>query len=1178
MANEPTTTQGPTDDPERRRRFEAALGAYFEAIDAGQTPDRHELLARHPDLASELAEFFTEQDRFHRLVAPLRPEATGAGESPASGETQAQPSPETRDSSLPARPNGDGIDLPRGTKVRYFGDYELIGELGRGGMGVVYRARQVSLNRPVALKMIKAGVLADGDELRRFQNEAEAVALLDHTGIVPIYEVGEHNGQRYFSMKLVLGSSLAERLPAFRDESRAAAALLAEVAEAVHHAHMRGILHRDLKPANILVDEAGHPHVTDFGLARKVEGDSELTASGAILGTPSYMAPEQASGKRSSITTATDVYGLGAVFYATLTGRAPFAGDSVMDTLQMVRERPPEPPRKLNARVPRDLEVICLKCLEKDPRRRYSSAQALADDLRAWLDSRPIAARPMGPLTRGWLWCRRHPAIAGLSAALALVTLAGVVAAGTQWRAAVRNAGIARRNAEDAQWNARQARENEQEALRRGESLARSNRRLRLAGYDSLIQLAQREWELGNTARVREVLRELEPAAGQDDLRGFEWYYLRHQCDAAALTLHLPPLLAEPRARLMRIDISPDGTRLLAVTQGRLFAWEIPGSRAVSLLKDAARSIIDARFSPDGKWLAALAIDLPPQQYATLGPMAASTAFLEIWDLAEGKRLRAIELSRAMSGWVAIRPNGRQVAVHLVDVRDSRYHSTVVLLDPSDGRKQRQPYSGRPSGAGLAEFLAYSRDGTLLAAPGEQGKAALYDPESGVIKGTIDLGEDIVRECDFSVDGSRLAFADDSGRIMIWSVPRGSLIQSLRTADRYASGVRFSPDGRHLASLGNANIKIWDARTGEYRFLIRGASECLAYSSDGGRIATVGDQNTIRLWDAHRELGALVHKCAKGGYGVTFSPDGLLVATSTGVLLDAATGIPVRTFSPRPGEAWREIVFHPEPSPVRLIASSFKPVAGSRSAPGELVLLDVATGREVRHSGAIPAPIFLCFSPDWRWLAARHFTTDDVNSGAVTVFDATTWNPVFTVPDQGYIGYFCAFGPDSGRLAVSREDHVAVLEVPSGRELRRIGAFGGSAGTVVWSPDGRWIAAAPEPNDQGSWPAGRVIHLFDAETGSEAHAIPTTAGESIRALAFSPDGRRLASAGVEQRIRIWDTESGLELLTLSGHEHVVWGLSFSPDGRRLASFSNDKTVRIWDASPLPSGADSPPAR
>ncbi len=325
--------------------------------------------------------------------------------------------------------DGDRRDpIAPGTAVRYFGDYEVRGEIGRGGMGVVYEARQVSLNRPVALKMIKAGLLADDAELQRFQNEAEAVALLDHPGIVPVYEVGEHDGQRYFSMKLVEGGNLADRLAAFKDHPRDAAALLAHAAKAVHHAHMRGILHRDLKPANILVDAEGHPHVTDFGLAKRVEGGAEMTATGAVMGTPAYMSPEQAGGRRGSVTTASDVYGLGAILYAMLAGKAPFGGESVMDTLDAVRTRPPESPRKLNPQVPRDLETICLKCLEKDPRRRYASADELAADLTNWLESRPIAARRVGPAERAALWCKKRPAIASLGAATLLAVVGGTVA------------------------------------------------------------------------------------------------------------------------------------------------------------------------------------------------------------------------------------------------------------------------------------------------------------------------------------------------------------------------------------------------------------------------------------------------------------------------------------------------------------------------------------------------------------------------------------------------------------------------------------------------------------------------------------------------------------------------------------------------------------------------------
>src|SRR5262245_37391598 len=349
------------------------------------------------------------------------------------------PDPTAANSIRPAGgPNGDDSPPEPGTLVRYFGDYELIQELGRGGMGVVYKARQLSLDRPVALKMLKSDALATDEELRRFQNEAEAVALLDHPHIVPILEVGEHDRRRYFTMKLIGGSSLDQKLADYAAAPKAVARLVATAAEAVHHAHQRGILHRDLKPANILLDEQGETHVSDFGLAKRIEGDSELTVSGAILGTPAYMAPEQASGRRGAVTTASDVYGLGAVLYALLTGRAPFRGDSVAETLQQVRERPPEPPSQLNPRTPRDLEVICLKCLEKDPARRYASALALSEDLSCFLAGEPIRARPATLRERVVKWVRRRPAIAGLSAAVVVIGILGLSGILWQWREAVR--------------------------------------------------------------------------------------------------------------------------------------------------------------------------------------------------------------------------------------------------------------------------------------------------------------------------------------------------------------------------------------------------------------------------------------------------------------------------------------------------------------------------------------------------------------------------------------------------------------------------------------------------------------------------------------------------------------------------------------------------------------------
>ena len=393
--------------------LEADSEALFELLhhellireEMGERPDPREYACAFPDLATRLKL----QIEVHQALslddaAPLEPD-----------ETSGQAAP---DGLLPSLPG-----------------YKVLGEIGRGGMGVVYRVRQLKPSRTIALKMILDGRFASEQDLLRFQNETEAIAALDHPNIVPIFEVGQHDRLHYFTMKLLTGGNLAEAQPRLADDPRAVALLLVKIAGAVHHAHQRGVLHRDLKPANILHDE-GHPHVTDFGLAKSVRAHAGLTRIGSVLGSPGYMAPEQAMGDLAKVTTATDVYGLGAILYSLFTGRAPFDGMSAHETIYRLCNDLPEPPTSLNRVVPRPLEVICLKCLEKDPARRFSSAAAVADDLKRWQAGEPIMARPVPTPVRAWLWVRRHPSQAVLAGALLCTLIAGFAGIFSLWRQA----------------------------------------------------------------------------------------------------------------------------------------------------------------------------------------------------------------------------------------------------------------------------------------------------------------------------------------------------------------------------------------------------------------------------------------------------------------------------------------------------------------------------------------------------------------------------------------------------------------------------------------------------------------------------------------------------------------------------------------------------------------------
>ncbi|HEY7157780.1 MAG TPA: serine/threonine-protein kinase, partial [Gemmataceae bacterium] len=586
-------------------RFESVLAEILQAEEEGRTIDVQRYCESFPDLTERLREYFRDREHFARVAPVLAPTPA-----PQAAEQRADPEAETTPhySSPPASSAGA---LPKLNS--HFAGYEIEAELGRGGMGIVYRARQLKPERRVALKIIRMDRLESlpvaerRQWLERFQREAQLVASLDQPDhIVTLYEVGEQAGQSYFTMRLVTGGTLAQRLKQINgpDETAAEqrvhqqrdhARLLATVARAVHYAHQRGILHRDLKPANILLDEQGRPLVSDFGLARRVDQSGSLVACG-IEGTAEYMSPEQAAAAPGAATTAADVYGLGAILYECLTGRPPFKGNNDVETLLLVLHQDVTPPRRLNRRLDRDLETICLKCLQKEPNRRYASASALADDLDNWLAGRTINARQANTIERAWRWCRRNPWLAGAAATVAATVLIAFVLiyqALQDTRQSARDADVARNEAVQlanekgtlAEEKSRLADEKGRLAVEKENEATRANTeasQAKLRAYFLSMMLSRREWLTGNVAAAEKLLDEC-PAS----LRHWEWGYLKQLCNADLLTLegHASAVCA--------VAFEPSGRRLASAgMDGTLVLWDLATGKKLETLRGHTGSVL----------------------------------------------------------------------------------------------------------------------------------------------------------------------------------------------------------------------------------------------------------------------------------------------------------------------------------------------------------------------------------------------------------------------------------------------------------------------------------------------------------------------------------------------------------------------------------------------------------
>jgi WD40 repeat protein/serine/threonine protein kinase len=1020
---------------------------------------------------------------------------------------------------------------PRDQGLGRFDDYELLEEVARGGMGIVYRARQVSLNRTVALKMILTGQFASEMEVKRFQAEAGAAAQLDHPNIVPIYDVGELNGHHFFSMRFIEGGTLTARMadPKSRLPSRAAAALLVKVCRAVHFAHQRGILHRDLKPGNILLDSAGEPHVSDFGLAKWMEGANQVTLSGTVLGSPSYIAPEQASGKPSQVTIAADVYSLGAILYEMLTGRPPFHADTPLATLRQVVEQEPKRPSTINLQADLDLETICLKCLDKEPQRRYPSAQALGEDLARWVRHEPIQARPISTAERLLKWSRRNPKVMLLLLLLIIVFLAGV-------------GGILTANVRLATANRAKDRANVQ--------LAKHLRDLQWQKIDDLIATGKRANAL---AYLSSFLRQ-DP---NDRIAATRVVSTLSGCNFGLLAV--PPLFHG--APVNSVDISADGQHAItAADDGSVRVWHSESGRLTAALghplkatqglftADEALVLTTCNDGQSRLWNwreNKIVFEFPKAPDASFGGIMSpdrqhvvlleSDNSMRLWNLALRQPIGSALRLPARVRWADFSPDSQRVAVASAD-------GTLGVW----ALNTATPHFPAVKVPGDVVRVRFSPDGKLVAVTWG-GTLALCDSSNGtVIKELKPHGGQLL-QVEFSPDGKRVICMAYHRPPTIWNVESGQVIGQPIAAELSAPFC-LSPDGTRIATrAGSGVMRLWDAFSGlplSEPFEHEGPVTALKFTPDGRLLVSASQDGTARIWRPQTMVPTgLVLKTTDTQPTACFSRDGHFVYR--------ASGYSAEIFEIKTGQTVGKPMAH-EAEIYRMVLSPDGKKLATASWDGTARIWDAKSGEPLtpplRHRWRLFA---VAFSPDGRLVATG------AAEGIARIWNAEAGEPIGPeLVHQGQVKDL-QFRPDSRALLTASTDAAAQLwSVETGQALwpeplRHKGAVW----TAEFSPDGRRIVTAS---------SDRSAMVWDAQT-RQPLTPPMLHERGISSARFSPDGKCILTCSDDGTARVWDAENGTPVSQPMRHKEKVTNGDFSPDGRLVLTGSQDGIARLWDA-------------
>ena len=1113
-----------------------------------------------------------------------------------------------------------GAAAAHGRRPERLGDFRILREIGRGGMGVVYEAEQESLGRRVALKVLSAGSLADPDQVRRFEREARAAARLHHTNIVPVFGVGCQDGHHYFVMQFIAGLGLDAVLEDLRRLRRAksaagpaavpapevsqAAGLTAaevarslmsgqfagdgpiplgatvtdsgagedeaapppiapavrpaadpsavalpgssalsgssdpdrqyyrsvarigiQVAEALEYANRQGVLHRDVKPSNLLLDNRGNVWVADFGLAKTAEAD-DLTHSGDILGTIRYMAPERFAGQCDA---RSDVYSLGLTLYELVALRPAFEAPDRHALIERVLHEEPERLKKRAPTVLRDLETIIAKASARDPASRYATAAALAEDLKRFVEDRPIRARRVSSMERLARWCKRNPVIAALAGTLTVVlvgaTIASVLAAGRMAALAKVNerAAESERGAKlTAQAALKQAEADRREADGQRAAAEAAGREIRRQWYAASLNLMQPAWDIGQIGRLQDLLAETEWYPD----RGFEWYYWQRLCHLEQHTL------IGHRDVVYGVTWSRDGARLATASRdGTIKVWDAASGRERLTLRGQAGEGDEygVAWSPDGKRLATGTQD----------------GLVKVWDTASGRELLTLEGHTSPVVSVAWSPDGSRLATGSRD-------RTAKVWDAAGGRELRT-FTGHTD---WVWAVAWSPDGSRLATASWDGTVMVGTRPAAASRSPLRVQGGQVVSVSWSPDGSRLATGSRDGKAKIWPASGGREPITLEGHMGYVQAVSWSPDGSRLATGSNdGTAKVWDAAGGHERITHKGHTRyvrSVAWSPDGRRLATASGDGTAKVWDAGGRESLTLKGHTTKVVSVAWSPDGSRLATGswdgTAMVWEAASG---RARPPLTGHTGgvHSVAWSPDGS--RLATGSADGLAKIWDAVGgrePLILRDPSPVTSLSWSSGV---LSMAWSPDGKRLATGSW------DGTAKVWDAAGGREPITIGRHKGGVLSVAWSPDGARMATgSNDDTVKVWDAAGGRELLTFTGHTDWVLSVAWSPDGARLATGSNDGTAKVW---------DAAGGHERITLKGHTGY-VRSVAWSPDGSRLATASGDGTAKIWGAADGRELLTLKGHAGEVDSVAWSPDGRRLATASGDGTAKVWEAA------------